>query len=80
MSAEENKAIVRRFTEASSRGDLAAAMGLIGPDYLDMDASPGAPRGPEGWMQTHRMFFDAFPDLRITIEDSVAEGDKVVSR
>lgn len=79
MLAEQNKAVVRRFVEALSQGDMETAMGLIAPEYVDTDAPPATPPGPDGWLQTHRVFFDAFPDLRIAISDQVAEGDRVVS-
>jgi steroid delta-isomerase-like uncharacterized protein len=80
MSSEDNKAIVRRFIGALNQGDLTTAMDLLAPDYLDTDAPPGTPRGTEGWLQTHQIFFDAFPDLRLDIQDSIAEGDQVVTR
>jgi steroid delta-isomerase-like uncharacterized protein len=79
MPAEENKAVARRFIDALNQGDLPTALGMLAPNYLDTDAPAGIPRGPEGWQQTHRVFFDAFPDLQITIADQIAEGDRVMS-
>jgi predicted ester cyclase len=49
---------------------------LLAPAYQIRDAPPGA----EGVRQVVSMFRAASPDLRITIEDQVAEGDKVCSR
>src|SRR5438128_10733553 len=81
-TAEENKAVVRRFLdEGWSRGDMSAIEAVIAPDYAVHDPNPpGRAGGVEGEKQTVRMYRTAFPDLTFTIEDLVAEGDKVVSR
>lgn len=44
------------------------------------ESPPGLPPGPEGLKQVASGYFTAFPDLRITVEDQIAEGDKVVTR
>ena len=73
MSLEENKAIVRRFIEAYNK--LNFADDLVAPDYVD----PDYPQleGREGLKQLMNMFFKAFPNFHETIEDIIAEGDKV---
>jgi predicted ester cyclase len=70
---EENKAIVRRFVEAYNKHKFADD--LVSPDYVD----PNLPQlgGREGLKQIMNMFFKAFPDFHETIEDIIAEGDKV---
>ena len=84
MSAEENKATLRRVPdEVFNKGNLDAVDELFTPDYVYHD--PGVPggelRGTEAFKeQWVSMFRTAFPDLQLTIEDQVAEGDKVVSR
>ena len=84
MSAEENKATLRRVPEeVFNQGDLSVVDELFAPDYVLHD--PGVPggelRGPEAFKeQWVSMFRSAFPDLQLTIEDQVAEGDKVASR
>jgi steroid delta-isomerase-like uncharacterized protein len=84
VSASENKATVRRVPdEVFNLGNLSVVDELLAPDYVLHD--PGVPGGQlrgleafkEQWVS---MFRTAFPDLRIVIEDQVAEGDKVASR
>jgi steroid delta-isomerase-like uncharacterized protein len=77
----ENKTIARRFNEdVWGRGDEAALEELLAPDFVDHDALPGQPPGREGHRQILAAFRSAFPDLHVTTEDIVAEGDKVVTR
>ncbi len=83
MSTEENKAIVRRAIEEvfSAQGNLDVADELYAPDYVGRNpVSPEDVRGPEGVKEEASMYRNAFPDVRLMIEDQVAEGDKVVSR
>jgi predicted ester cyclase len=80
MSTEDNKAIIRRFyEEVFNRGNLAVDA-FIDPNQVDHFAPPGTPGGLEGAKQTIGMFQTAFPDLHFTVEDMIAEGDKVVAR
>jgi predicted ester cyclase len=44
------------------------------------DASGAELRGPAHFREFHRSFRDAFPDIRVTVEDVIAEGDKVAGR
>jgi predicted ester cyclase len=81
MSQEENKAIVRRiYDEVINGKNLEVIDELCSPDIIDHTAPPGTPKGIEGVKQSMGMFLTAFPDLHITIEDCIAEGDKVVTR
>ncbi len=80
MAAEENKSVVRRLIgEVWNKGDISLAENLISSTYIDHSA-PGLPPGVESFKQVATMFRTAFPDLNITLEDQIAEGDKVVSR
>ena len=74
MSLEENKAIVRRYTEACNKKDLALLDELVAPDYFH---SAFQLRGREEYKQFETMLWTAFPDWHETIEDITAEGDKV---
>ena len=81
MSAEENKAIVRRFVEeVQNRGDLAALDELCAPDFVNHSAPPGVPPTREGLEQLTALFRRAFPDGQMAIEEMLAEGDRVATR
>jgi steroid delta-isomerase-like uncharacterized protein len=82
MSAvEENKAIVRRFVdEVQSRGNIAVIDELCSPEFVNYSAPPGVPSDCEGVKLVTAMFRQAFPDSYFTVEDMIAEGDKVVTR
>ncbi|MCA1666204.1 MAG: ester cyclase [Thermomicrobia bacterium] len=75
MSADENKALVRRFMEGGL--NLDAVDQFAAPDMIDHSRG-GA--GREGLRQALGLFAAAFPDWQTTIEDLIAEGDKVVLR
>jgi ketosteroid isomerase-like protein len=84
-AAEQNKAVIRRQLEAFGPGKLKVleqlADELYTADYVVHDpGSPGLPPGPEGVKVFVRGFLTAFPDARITVEDQIAEGDKVTTR
>ena len=81
MSAEENKAIVRRFWGVWEEGNIDLVDELLAPDYINYTpASPDQPTGPEGVKGVVAMFRSAIPDLRVIVEDMIAEGDKVAVR
>ena len=81
MSTEANKAIVRQFVErVQNGGDLAALDVLAAPGYVNHSAPPGVPTDREGLRQLTALFRAAFPDGRMTIEEMVAEGDRVATR
>jgi steroid delta-isomerase-like uncharacterized protein len=81
MSAEGNKAIVRRFWGVWEEGNIDLVDELLAPDYINhTPASPDQPTGPEGVKGVVAMFRSAIPDLRVVVEDLIAEGDKVVAR
>jgi predicted ester cyclase len=79
--SEENKAVVRReVEEIFAQGNLDAADEIYHPDYVSPEPTSGDIRGIEGAKQFVAAFRQAFPDLQNTIEDMVAEGDKVAMR
>lgn len=81
MSTEENKALIRRFVEETfNKGNADAVEQFVAPDYIELDPSPGQQQGLEGLKQVIAMTCSAFPDLHWTLEEQIAEGDKVVSR
>ena len=80
--SEQNKAVVRRWVvEGFSTGNSAIADEIIDPGFTyHHPRFPPLPAGPEGYKQIVAMYRGAFPDMNITMEDMVAEGDKVVAR
>ncbi len=81
MSTEENKTIERRFTEELfNKGNLDAVDELVASNYVDHCALPGIAPDREGLKQFVAMSRTALPDFHSTIEDMIAEGDKVMTR
>ena len=79
--SEENKALVRRWFAEVDKGNPTIEDELLPPDYIDHDPPlPGMAPGREGVKQANALLRAAFPDTVHTIEDQVAEGDKVVTR
>ena len=89
MSSEQNKTIVRRLLEESWKGNLGVIDELVDRNYVGYDPSIPEPlRGPGGehghsyavlkeFISTYRA---AFSDARITVDDQIAEGDRVATR
>ncbi len=81
---EENKALVRRYwQEASNRGLPAVMEEFVAPDVVShppASASPEPVRGLDAFKRFIAAQFGAFPDMAVTVEDLVAEGDKVAAR
>ena len=81
MSAEELKAIARRYIEEVwNNGNLALIDELFAPDHINHSPNLGQMAGPEGLKQLIATFRQAAPDLHFTIDDMLAEGDRVVTR
>jgi steroid delta-isomerase-like uncharacterized protein len=81
MSTEENKALLRRdMGELWGQGNLAVAEEVYATDVVLHNAPPGLPPGIEGVKGVVTAYRAAFPDLHVTIQDEVAEGDRVVLR
>jgi steroid delta-isomerase-like uncharacterized protein len=80
--SEQNKTAVRRlFDELWNKGSLPVADELIAPTYTHHDAStPDVGRGPESEKKRVTHYRNAFPDMRLTIEDIIAEGETVIAR
>jgi predicted ester cyclase len=81
MSTEENKALIRRFVEEIfNQRNVDAIDRYLADTYVDHVVPPGFPPTRAGFKQLISMFLTAFPDFHYTLEDEIAEGDKVVSR
>ncbi len=82
MTAQENKATFRRYVEEGwAKGNVEVAEQVFAEGYVahQPDGSQEE-RGPEDVKRFLRHYREAFPDLEITVEDQIAEGDKVVTR
>ena len=81
MSLEENKTIERRYMEEVwTKGNLAAVDELVANNYVDHTPMLGGSPDLQGSKQFVTVVTAAFPDWHPTIEDMIAEGDKVVVR
>ena len=81
MSEEDNKAVIRRWIEAYNNRDMQAEADVLDPGYVaHVPGAPGPLEGLEAWRKFTAPFVEAFPDLRLTVEDILSEGDKVAAR
>ena len=83
MSTEVNKVLLRRSVEEvfSAQGDIDVADEIFAPDYVGHNPTdPQDVRGPEGAKERASIYRSAFPDVRLSIEEQVAEEDRVVTR
>ena len=77
-SPEDNKKTARRLVqEGINTGNLAVMEEIVAPNAVDHSLPPGIPNNREGFKMFITGFRAAFPDLTYTIEDEMAEGDKV---
>lgn len=79
MSIEDNKAQARRLYELLNAGDVEAVGGLVSPGYEEHNPLPGQGTGREGVLDRFSMLKAGLAPS-FTIEDVVAEGDRVVVR
>jgi steroid delta-isomerase-like uncharacterized protein len=81
MSAETNAAMVRRLVkEAQEGGNLAVVDELMAEDFVDHTPLPGLPPTRDGVRILFAGLRAAFPDLRVTIDEQIADEEKVATR
>jgi len=82
MTAEQNKAVVRRFNkEFIEGGNMASFHEIIAPDFINQSAPPGTPTGPEGVVYFfNHLLKPSFSNFTVEIYDQAAEDDKVTTR
>ena len=81
MSLEKNKALARRYQEEVwGKGDLALIDELLAPDFIDHSLPAGMDPSFAGAKRAVKGALDAFPDGQWTVEDLIAEGEKVTIR
>jgi steroid delta-isomerase-like uncharacterized protein len=81
MTAETNKIVMSRFLEFINTASESLAQELISPAAIfHVPGSPEPMRGPAGYLAIIGMMRGGFPDIQWTLEETVAEGDKVAAR
>ena len=81
MTEETNKIVMHRFLEFINSASESLAQELISPDAIfHVPGSPEPMRGPAGYLAIIGMMRGGFPDIQWTLEEMVAEGDKVAAR
>ncbi|HSM56479.1 MAG TPA: ester cyclase [Candidatus Sulfomarinibacteraceae bacterium] len=75
---EQNKELVRRFVDGLNQRNLDVFDELLARDFVDHTPAPGVPPTREGWKSTFPM--EAFPDLKIHVEDMIGEDGRVAVR
>ncbi len=81
LTPEEMKAFVRRHFEDFVNNKKAEVIRHnMTPDFYDHDGPGGKPAGVEDDEKMMQKMYELMPDIQVTIEDMIAEGDKVVCR
>ena len=81
MSAEENKAIARRFAQVWNAGGSGIVDELAAPNItVSYPIMPASIQGAESFKQYLTQTYAGLPDIQTTVEDLIAEGDQVVAR
>ena len=81
MSNERNKANMSRLMiDLFVKGDFSVVDELVAPDFVEHSAAPGMPGGIAGLKAVAQMIRAGFPDFDISVDDAVAEADRVVLR
>lgn len=81
MLEAQNIATLERFVkEVINEGRYESADELVQEDFVELDPLPGQQQGREGLKDVIRMMRSGFPDIHWVVEETIAAGDKVVSR
>lgn len=78
MTTEQNKALARRVLEAIGANDQARLKELLAPDFVAHQ--PGGPQNGQAFVQHLSSFRLAFSDSEFTVEEQIAEGDRIATR
>lgn len=76
----DNAATMRSAYGRISAGDISGFGDLVADDFVEHDEVPGLPPTKEGVLDYFRLLLTAFPDMRMDVEDLMADGDKTVAR
>jgi steroid delta-isomerase-like uncharacterized protein len=79
--SERNKAVIRRFVEeVQNNKDFTVYDELNAEDFVNLSSPPGIPPDREGGKVYLSGFLNAFPDAHFTVDDMIAEGDRVATK
>ena len=76
----DHAATMRSTYERINAGDIGGFGDLVADDFIEHDDAPGLPPTKEGTLEFFRILLTAFPDMHMTVEDVIANGDKTVAR
>jgi len=76
--AASREMVKRIFNEALNQRKFEVVDEILHPDYVN-HTFPAPAKGPAGFRQIITMFDSAFPDMKITVEDTIEEGNKVAT-
>src|SRR5262245_1986751 len=76
----DHAAVMRKTYERINAGDIAGFGDLVADDFVEHQGGPGFPDTKDGTLDFFRALVAAFPDLRMKVEDLIADGDKTVAR
>jgi steroid delta-isomerase-like uncharacterized protein len=76
----DHVATMRSTYERISAGDIAGFGDLVADDFVEHDEIPGLPATKDGMLEYFGLLLSAFPDMRMDVEDLMADGDKTVAR
>lgn len=80
MTTEQNKALIKKlFNEGLNERKLNLADEIISSKFV-IHGIPNAKNGPDGFREIIQQFLDAFPDMMVTVENVIGEGDTVATR
>lgn len=81
MSTDQNKARFREFCDTTINGkDVSRFDEFLSPDFVEHEELGDFPKTRDGVRQFFTAMLAAFPDLKVNIDDMIAEGDKVAVR
>jgi steroid delta-isomerase-like uncharacterized protein len=76
----DNAATMRSAYERISAGDISGFADLVSDDFVEHEEVPGLPATKDGMLEYFGLLLSAFPDMRMDVEDLLADGDKTVAR
>ncbi len=81
MSESQNIAVIGRFLEeVINQGRLEVCDQIVEENFVELDPLPGQSQGREGLKEVIAMLRSAFPDIHWVVDETIASGDKVVTR